>query len=92
MERKLQGRVRYDEKNDSFVYEIRSYYVDDDGFETDDEPSDWGVSRIAQCVRREGAEEWEGTDFIHYDFMKTIVADAFNWDVELILAGAPQAV
>lgn len=63
MARNLEGRVRYDTATDSFVYEIRS-----DG--------EWGMCMAAKCVRREGAEEGEDTNYIHYDILKTVARDA----------------
>ena len=85
MPRRLEGRVRYDKENDSFVYEIRGYDVDEDGIETEDIP-DYGMCATAKCVRREGAEEDEGTNFIHFDFMKTIVRDVWLYNVEVRMA------
>lgn len=94
MERKLQGRVRYDKENDSFIYEICSYYVDEDGYEIDieDESTEWGMCMATKCVRREGAKEGEDTNYIHFDFLKKIVMDAYAYGVELIWSGAMQSV
>ena len=63
MARNLEGRVRYDTATDSFVYEIRS-----DG--------EWGMCMMAQCVRRENAEEGEDTNYVHFDILKTVARDA----------------
>lgn len=63
MARNIDGRVRYDTATDSFVYEILS-----DG--------EWGMCMMAQCVRRENAEEGEDTAYVHYDILKQVARDA----------------
>lgn len=69
-----QGRLRYDEASDSFVYEIRK-----DGGE-------WGMCMASKCVRREGAEEGEDTNYVHFDLLKKMVLDAHVYGVKLKLA------
>lgn len=69
-----QGRLRYDEASDSFVYEIRK-----DG-------NEWGMCMACKCVRREGAEAGEGTNYVHFDLLKKIVFDAQVYGVSLRLA------
>lgn len=69
-----QGRLRYDEASDSFVYEILS-----DG-------GDWGLCMASKCVRREGAEEGEDTNYVHFDLLKKMVFDAQVYGVSLKLA------
>lgn len=88
MARRMEGRVRYDEGTDSFVYEIRPVdeTVDDDGYVVDEEVGEWGMSLVAKCWRREGAEEGEEADFIHYGFLKQIIADAWNHEMRIRLA------
>ena len=83
MARELEGRVRYDKENDAFVYEIRTVDTDEDG---EEEIGDWGMSLTAKCWRREGAEEGEDADFIHYSFMKQVIADAWNHNMRIHLA------
>lgn len=83
MARQLEGRVRYDKEADSFIYEIRTVDELENG---DEEIGEWGMSAAAKCWRREGAEEGEDTNFIHFDFVKTIVRDAQQFGVRLHLA------
>lgn len=73
MARKAEGRLRYDEATDSFVYEIRN----DNG--------EWGMCMAAKCVRREGAEDGEDTNYVHFDILKKIVFDAQVFGVSLRL-------
>lgn len=70
MGKPIEGRVRYDKDTDSFVYEIFS-----DG--------EWGMAQAAKCVRREGAESWEDTDYIHYSLLNAIIRDAKRFGVHL---------
>ena len=63
MAKEVEGRLRYDTATDSFVYEILS-----DG--------EWGMCMEAKCYRREGAEDWEDTDFVHYSILKQMARDA----------------
>lgn len=72
MARNLEGRVRYDTATDSFVYEIRS-----DG--------EWGMCMASECVRREGAEGWEDTDYIHYSLLKKVLFDIETYGVKVRL-------
>lgn len=74
MAKQLEGRLRYDEASDSFVYEIRK-----DGGE-------WGVCMASKCVRREGADEGEDTNYVHFDLLKKMVFDAQVYGVSLKLA------
>lgn len=61
---KAEGRLRYDQRTDSFVYEI----LGSDG--------NWGLCMSSPCVRREGAEEGEETNYVHFELLKKIVFDA----------------
>lgn len=70
----MQGRLRYDRKKDSFVYEIRN----GDG--------EWGMCMEAKCVRREGAEDGEDTNYVHFDLLKKIVYDVQVYGTKLRLA------
>lgn len=63
MAKSVEGRLRYDEHTDSFVYEILS-----DG--------EWGMCMSAKCVRREGADKGEDTNYVHYDILKKVFDDA----------------
>ena len=74
MAKTKEGRVRYDEATDSFVYEIRC----NDG--------SWGMCMSAKCVRREGACEGEDTNYIHFDLLKKVVYDAQMCGVKVRLA------
>ena len=83
MAREMEGRVRYDKETDSFIYEIRTVDIDEEG---EEEIGEWGMCLATKCRRREGAEEGEEADFIHYSFMKQIVADVWNFDMRVHLA------
>ena len=72
MARKVEGRLRYDEASDSFVYEIRN---------GNDE---WGMCMTAKCVRREGAEDGEDANYVHFDILKKIVFDVKTYGVKLV--------
>lgn len=69
----IEGRVRYDDKTDSFVYEI----LDGSG--------EWGLCMACPCVRREGAEDDEDANYIHFEMLKRIVFDADVYGVRLRL-------
>ena len=83
MARELEGRVRYDKENDAFVYEVRTVDTDEDGEEV---IGDWGTSLTCPCVRREGAEDGEDANYIHYSMLKQVVADAWNLNMRVHLA------
>lgn len=83
MARTLEGRVRYEGVTDSFIYEIRAVDELDNG---EEEVGEWGMSAEAKCWRREGAEEEEEADFIHYGFVQAIVRDAWLHNVKLHMA------
>lgn len=74
MAKAIEGRLRYDEASDSFVYEI----LGDSG--------EWGLCMASKCVRREGAEEGEDTNYVHFDLLKKMVFDAQVYGVSLKLA------
>ena len=74
MAKQLEGRLRYDEASDSFVYEILG-----DGGE-------WGMCMASKCVRREGADEGEDTNYVHFELLKKMVFDAQFYGVSLKLA------
>ena len=83
MARKIEGRVRYDKETDSFIYEIRAVDELENG---DEEVGEWGMSMSTKCQRREGAEEGEDTNYIHYSFLKQIINDSWNWEMPIHLA------
>ena len=70
--KQVYGRVRYDEENDRLVYEIE--YAD----------GKWGLCMQADCVRREGAEDGEGTDFVSIGFLSRIIEDVMNCELRLV--------
>lgn len=43
----------------------------------------WGLCMSSKCVRREGAEEGEETNYIHYELLKRIVYDVEVYGVRL---------
>lgn len=89
MARKLEGRVRYDQETDSFIYETCTVNeIEDEYGEVVDEEiiDDWGMCLTCPCVRREGAEDGEDANYIHYSMLKQVVADAWNLNVRIHLA------
>ena len=88
MTRRTEGRVRYDEANDSFVYEIRPVdeTLDEYGDVIDEEVGEWGMCLTCPCVRREGAEEGEEANYIHYSMLKQVVYDVWNFGTRVRLA------
>ena len=60
-DKNLAMRISYDEENDEYV------------LETYDEEYGWGFCCSSKCVRREGAEQGEGTNFVHFTLIKEIM-------------------
>lgn len=73
MAKAREGRVRYDSDTDSFVYEL----LGEDG--------KWGMCMASKCVRREGAEGWEDTDYVHYSLLKKVLFDIEVYGVKVRL-------
>lgn len=74
MGRTNEGRLRYDEASDSFLYEIRG------------EDGRWGLCMASKCVRREGADDSEDANYVHYTLLKKLVFDAEVYGMTLRLA------
>ena len=70
----MQGRLRYDEAKDSFIYEVLG------------SNGEWGMCMEAKCVRREGAGEDEDTNYVHYGILKKIVDDVQMYGMKLRFA------
>ncbi len=66
-----EGRLRYDEAKDSFIYEILG------------SSGKWELCMACKCVRREGAEEGEDTNYIHFELLRRLVFDADVYGVKL---------
>ena len=75
MARQMEGRVRYDGEKDAFVYEL-----------WDEEAQEWGMVRAAKCFRREGQDDDDEAEFIHFGFMKQLVHDVQEHGVRLHMA------
>lgn len=71
MDKVIMGKLRYDEHTDSFVYELLS------------NEGSWSLSMASKCVRREGAEDGEETNYVHYELLKRIVRDVEVYGVRL---------